>query len=147
MRALLQRVSDASVTVGGETRKIGPGLVILLGVAEGDTTDDVDALAGKAVDLRIFNDDEGKMNRSLLDTGGEALVVSQFTLYGDARRGRRPSFTGAARPDTAVPLYERFVRAVRDRGVRVETGEFGAHMSVQIRNDGPVTLMLESPSP
>lgn len=147
MRALLQRVSKAGVSVNGASaRSIGPGLVILLGIAVGDTPEDLNYLVRKTVDLRIFNDDEGKMNRSLLDTGGEALIVSQFTLYGDARKGRRPSYTDAARPEEAIPLYEAFVEAVREQGIDVQTGEFGADMQVEIHNDGPVTLILESPT-
>ena len=147
MRALLQRVTKAGVSVGGAPpRSIGPGLAILLGIAHDDNESDVDYLVQKTVELRIFSDAEGKMNRSLGDTGGEMLVVSQFTLYGDARKGRRPSYTDAAKPEVAIPLYERFVHEVRARGVRVETGEFGADMQVEIHNDGPVTLMLESQS-
>ncbi|MBS14384.1 MAG: D-tyrosyl-tRNA(Tyr) deacylase [Gemmatimonadetes bacterium] len=147
MRTLLQRVSKAGVSVNGASaRSIGPGLVILLGIAVGDTPEDLNYLVRKTVDLRIFNDDEGKMNRSLLDTGGEALIVSQFTLYGDARKGRRPSYTDAARPEEAIPLYEAFVEAVREQGIDVQTGEFGADMQVEIHNDGPVTLILESPT-
>jgi len=147
LRALLQRVSKAGVSVNGASaRSIGPGLVILLGIAVGDTPEDLNYLVRKTVDLRIFNDDEGKMNRSLLDTGGEALIVSQFTLYGDARKGRRPSYTDAARPEEAIPLYEAFVEAVREQGIDVQTGEFGADMQVEIHNDGPVTLILESPT-
>ena len=146
MKALLQRVSRAGVSIDGRTpRTIGPGLVILLGIAPDDTETDVEYLVQKTIDLRIFNDNEGKMNLSLKDTGGEALIVSQFTLYGDARRGRRPSYTDAARPEIAIPLYERFVRETEARGVQVQTGEFGADMKVEIHNDGPVTLMLESP--
>lgn len=146
MRALLQRVSRGGVVVdGGAPRTIGAGLVILLGVTHQDTDDDVDFLVRKIVDLRIFNDDDGKMNRSLRDIGGEALIVSQFTLYGDTRRGRRPSYTDAARPEQAIPLYERFITGIREEGVGVQTGEFGADMQVEIHNDGPVTLMLESP--
>ena len=148
MRALLQRVSRAGVSVRGEPRgAIGPGLVILLGVAGNDTTDAVRYLVNKSIDLRIFADADGKMNLSLKDIGGQALIVSQFTLYGDTRRGRRPSYTAAARPETAIPLYEAFIQGFREQGIHVETGEFGADMSVEIRNDGPVTLMLESPAP
>jgi D-tyrosyl-tRNA(Tyr) deacylase len=148
MRALLQRVSRASVTVGGETvGAIGPGLAILLGVTHGDTATDADALADQCVGLRIFADADGKMNRSLRDIAGEALVVSQFTLYGDARRGRRPSYTEAARPEHANPLYERFLAALREAGIPVAAGRFGAAMQVEIHNDGPVTLMLETGRP
>jgi MAF protein/D-tyrosyl-tRNA(Tyr) deacylase len=147
MRALIQRVSRAAVTVGERRAAIGPGLVILLGVRRGDTPEAADWTARKCAGLRIFEDDEGKMNRSLLDVGGCALVVSQFTLYGDADRGRRPSFTEAAPPEEAVPLYERFVAALRAEGVpRVETGVFQAMMSVELVNEGPVTILVESRS-
>ena len=135
------------MSVRGEPQgAIGPGLVILLGIAHGDTPDAVRYLVNKTIDLRIFADIDGKMNLSLKDIGGQALIVSQFTLYGDTRRGRRPSYTAAARPETAIPLYEAFIRGIREQGIHVETGEFGADMSVEIRNDGPVTLMLESPT-
>jgi len=145
MRACIQRVSQAGVTVAGETTgRIERGLLVLLGVASGDTDDDAQQLAQKIVDLRIFNDDDGKMNRSLLDTGGAMLVVSQFTLLGDCRKGRRPSFTEAAPPDEAQRLYERFVAAVRGQGVQVETGRFREHMDVALVNDGPVTLLLDT---
>jgi D-tyrosyl-tRNA(Tyr) deacylase len=145
VKALLQRVSRASVSIHGKTAgAIDEGLVILVGITHSDSIDDVMFLVNKSVDLRIFSDDAGKMNLSLADIGGEALIVSQFTLYGDARRGRRPSYTDAGRPDQAIPLYEAFIAAYRDRGIHVETGEFGADMSVNIQNDGPVTLMLES---
>lgn len=148
MRALIQRVSRAAVTVDGrDVSRIGPGTVILLGVGRHDTPADLDFVAGKCANLRIFDDDAGKMNRSLLDVGGEALVVSQFTLYGDVRRGRRPGFTDAAPPEIAEPAYERFAQSLRDLGVPVCTGVFGARMSVEICNDGPVTLLVESPTP
>ena len=147
MRALIQRVSRAGVSVRGEPHgAIGPGLVILLGIAHDDTPDAVRYLVNKTSDLRIFTDVDGKMNLSLKDIGGQALIISQFTLYGDTRRGRRLSYTAAARPETAIPLYEAFIRGIREQGIQVETGEFGADMSVEIRNDGPVTLMLESPT-
>ena len=147
MRALLQRVSRAGVSVEGQKRvTIGQGLVILLGITHGDTSGDVTYLVNKAVDLRIFNDNNGKMNFSLRDVGGAALIVSQFTLYGDARKGRRPNYTEAARPEIAKALYQAFVAAVREQGIPVETGEFGANMSVEIVNDGPVTITLESPA-
>ncbi|MCP3965239.1 MAG: D-tyrosyl-tRNA(Tyr) deacylase [Lentisphaerae bacterium] len=145
MRALIQRVSGASVTI--DEKKVGEiseGLVILLGVTHDDNDKDVDYLAEKCINLRIFRDDEDRMNRSLLDVNGEALIVSQFTLYGDTRKGRRPSFIDAALPDHAIPLYENFIKAVKNRGITVETGEFGADMSVDIKNHGPVTLMVES---
>jgi len=145
MRACVQRVSQASVTVAGEiTGRIECGLLVLLGVASGDTDDDAHQLAQKIVDLRIFNDNDGKMNRSLLDTGGAVLVVSQFTLLGDCRKGRRPSFTEAAPPNEAQRLYEKFVSAVAGQGVRVETGHFREHMDVALVNDGPVTLLLDT---
>ncbi len=147
MRALLQRVTAGKVTIGGTTSgEIGPGLVILLGVTGSDTLEDVRYLSAKCVELRIFEDEAGKMNRSLLDVGGAALIVSQFTLYGDASHGRRPSFTRAARPELAEPLYEAFIEAVRTRGVPVGTGRFGAEMQLEIHNDGPVTILLESKS-
>jgi D-tyrosyl-tRNA(Tyr) deacylase len=145
MRAVLQRVRRARVTVGDETvGEVGHGLLVLLGVAQGDTPGAARWLADKAVTLRIFADDEGKMNRSVADVGGGVLVVSQFTLYGDCRKGRRPSFIGAAPPEVAVPLYEEFVRAVREQGVPAATGRFGALMQVELVNDGPVTLILDS---
>jgi len=149
MRALLQRVSRARVTVGGAVRgAIGPGLVVLLGAGAGDAPRDADWLAGKVAGLRIFADGEKQMNLSLLDTGGGALVVPQFTLFGDARRGRRPDFTGAARPETAEPLFERFCAALAERGVAaVERGVFRAHMEVELVNDGPVTIWIETPAP
>ena len=124
--------------------RIGEGLLVLLGVTGADTGQDADYLAEKIVNLRIFDDEQGKMNRSLIDTGGAMLVVSQFTLYGDARKGRRPSFTGAARPEDANVLYEYFVNRARDFGVRVETGVFQAMMKVSLINDGPVTILLDS---
>ena len=145
MRALIQRVSNASVKIAGRTvGKTGQGLVILLGITHDDTEADVKYLADKCVNLRIFCDDDDKMNRSLLDIDGEALIISQFTLYGDARKGRRPGFSSAARPDYAIPLYEKFVQTVKDCKIKVATGKFGAKMLVDIKNDGPVTLMLES---
>jgi D-tyrosyl-tRNA(Tyr) deacylase len=144
MRIILQRVSRARVTVAGRiTGEIGPGVLLLVGLTDSDTEAELAWMAEKVVGLRIFNDDEGKMNRSLDEVGGALLVVSQFTLYGDARKGRRPSFTTAARPEVAVPLYERFVERLRATGLQVETGEFGAMMDVELVNDGPVTLILE----
>jgi D-tyrosyl-tRNA(Tyr) deacylase len=144
MRALIQRVSSAAVSVDGvQISQIGKGLLILLGVKTGDTTAEADFLADKCVGLRIFEDAEEKMNLSLSDVGGEVLVVSQFTLYGDARRGRRPSFTLAAPPAQSEPLYEYFVERLRAAGLRVATGQFGAMMAVSLVNDGPVTLLLE----
>jgi D-tyrosyl-tRNA(Tyr) deacylase len=145
MRACVQRVSQASVTVNGDVcGRIGVGLVVLLGVAADDTADDVRFMADKIVELRIFGDDEGKMNRSLAEVGGAMLVVSQFTLLGDARKGRRPSYIAAAPPELAERLYEEFVAAVRERGIAVATGKFRAHMDVSLVNDGPVTLLLDS---
>jgi D-aminoacyl-tRNA deacylase len=146
MRAAVQRVSESEVTVDGESvGRIGRGLMVLLGVAGGDTETEVRFLADKIPRLRIFEDDGGKMNRSLLDVGGGMLVVSQFTLLADCRKGRRPSFVQAAQPETANALYEDFVRRVRELGIHVETGQFGAMMAVSLVNDGPVTLILESP--
>lgn len=145
MRALLQRVSKARVDVDGVTTgRIGPGLLILLGVARGDTEADAEQLAAKVSQLRIFPDEEGKMNRSLLDTSGSALIVSQFTLYGDTRKGRRPSFDLAAPPEQARSLYEFFADRMRALGVSVETGVFQAMMQVHLVNDGPVTLLVET---
>lgn len=131
----------------GERREIGVGLMTLLGIAPGDTLADAEWLAEKLVGLRVFGDEDGKMNWSLLDIeDGAMLIVSQFTLMGDARKGRRPSFTGAAPPSVAIPLYEAFVQAVRARGIAVKTGEFGAEMLVEVANDGPVTLIVETPA-
>jgi D-tyrosyl-tRNA(Tyr) deacylase len=146
MRAVIQRVSAGSVTIAGtNVAQIGQGLVILLGIGHSDSTRDAQELAKKIAHLRIFTDSEGKMNLSLLDVEGEAIVVSQFTLLADTRRGRRPSFIDAARPDTAVPLYEHFTSQLRSLGVYTQTGEFGADMLVEIKNDGPVTIVLEQP--
>ena len=145
MRAVLQRVSKARVTVGGRvTGEIGAGLVVLLGVGREDTAEAAAYLAEKTANLRMFNDAEGKMNRSLIDIGGAALVVSQFTLYGDARGQRRPGFTRAAPPDEANRLYEEFARVLRGLNIRVETGVFQTHMEVELTNDGPVTILLDS---
>jgi len=147
MRAVVQRVKESSVKTGEETiSRIGRGLLVLLGVAQGDRPSDADYLANKIVNLRIFEDDIGKMNRSLLETGGQMLVVSQFTLLGDCRKGRRPSFVAAAEPAKATELYEAFVEQARRLGVSVQTGRFRAMMEVALINDGPVTLILESPS-
>ena len=144
MRVLLQRVSRAEVRIAGQVRgQIGPGFLLLVGFTHSDGDEAVAWMAEKVTGLRLFPDDEGKMNRGLDDIGGALLVVSQFTLYGDARKGRRPSFVDAARPETAIPLYERFVELLRASGLRVETGEFGAMMDVELVNDGPVTLWLE----
>lgn len=140
MRALVQRVSSASVSVDGErVAAIGPGLLVLLGVRRGDTPEQADKLARKLLALRVFEDDEGRMNRSVADSGGELLCVSNFTLYADARRGNRPSFVDAASPEEAEPLYERVRQALGAQG-----GRFGARMSVELSNDGPVTLIVES---
>jgi D-tyrosyl-tRNA(Tyr) deacylase len=144
MRALLQRVESASVSVEGQKiAHIGRGLAILIGVGHADGEAEAGYLAEKIANLRIFEDAQDKMNLSLIDMRGEALVVSQFTLYADARKGRRPSFTDAALPAQAQPLVERFAQLLRDQGVPTQTGDFGAHMLVQIRNDGPVTIYLE----
>ena len=146
MRAVVQRVRNASVTVAGETvAEIGPGLVVLLGVAEEDTVAEAERLAGKVARLRIFENDEGRFDRSLLDVSGAALVVSQFTLIADTRKGNRPSFTDAADAGVAEPLYERFCAALEADGVRVSRGVFGARMQVALVNDGPVTILLEAP--
>ncbi len=144
MRVLLQRVSSASVTVAG--RRVGAierGYLLLVGFTHADNDAALEWMAEKVIGLRLFPDAEGKMNLALDEIGGAMLVVSQFTLYGDAQKGRRPSFVDAARPEQAIPLYERFVSLLRERQVRVETGEFGAQMDVELVNDGPVTLMLE----
>ena len=144
MRALIQRAKRAEVRVSGNViGTIGHGAVVLVGFTHADGEEQLFWMADKIVGLRIFADDEDKMNRSILDTVGELLVVSQFTLYGDAVKGRRPSFIDAARPEQAVPLYERFLALLRERGVTVATGEFGASMEVELVNDGPVTLWLE----
>lgn len=144
MRVVLQRVSRASVRIGDRVAgQIGRGLLLLVGFKADDSEDILEWMADKVVGLRIFSDDEGKMNRSIDETGGALLVVSQFTLYGDARKGRRPSFIDAAPPPIAIPLYERFLALLRQRVASVETGEFGAMMDVELVNDGPVTLLLE----
>lgn len=146
MRALVQRVSSASVTVDGVVLgSIGRGFLILLAVAPDDDDETARWLAGKLARLRVFEDDGGKMNLSLLEAGGAALVVSQFTLYGSCRKGNRPSFTGSAGPDVAEPLYERFMELLRAEGVTVASGRFGAMMQVSLVNDGPVTLIVDSP--
>ena len=144
MRSLIQRVSRASVTIEGEqVASIGKGILILLGVKNGDTTDEADFLAEKCAGLRIFEDADEKMNLSLEDVSGEILVVSQFTLYGDARKGRRPSYIDAAPQPISEPLYEYFVQQLREKGFHVETGRFGADMKVELVNDGPVTILAE----
>ena len=145
MRAVIQRVKSSSVTVESEVvGEIGNGLLVFLGVAKPDKSDDADYLADKIINLRIFEDENSKMNRSLLDTGGQMLVVSQFTLLGNCKKGRRPSFIHAAGQNQAVKLYERFIEQVRKNGVSVETGRFQAMMDVSLINDGPVTFILES---
>ena len=145
MRALIQRVTQASVSIEGETvGAIGRGLAVLLGVARGDAAEDAERLARKTAELRIFPDAAGRFSLSLLDIGGEALVVSQFTLLADTRRGRRPDFTAAAPPEEAEPLVERYVSVLKQMGLPVATGRFGAHMLVEILNDGPVTILLDT---
>ena len=144
MRVVLQRVSKASVTIAGRVAgAIGAGFCLLVGFTHTDTPTQVDWMAEKIVGLRLFSDVDGKMNLGLADVGGAMLVVSQFTLYGDAAKGRRPSFIDAARPDVAIPLYEAFIAALNSRGLDVQTGEFGAMMEVELVNDGPVTLILD----
>jgi D-tyrosyl-tRNA(Tyr) deacylase len=146
MRVVLQRVLKGRVTVADETiAEIGLGLVILLGIAPQDGYEQIDYLVNKVANLRIFEDDQGKINRSLLDVGGAAIVVSQFTLYADTRKGRRPSFTKAAPPEIASPLVDRFAEKLAALGIPTQTGEFGAHMQVEIHNEGPVTILLEHP--
>ena len=148
MRAVVQRVKQSSVKAGNEiVGQIGRGLLVLLGVARDDTAKDADYLVNKIINLRIFEDQDGKMNRSLIETGGELLAVSQFTLLADCRKGRRPSFVGAAEPQKATDLYEKFVDLVREKGVNVQTGRFRAMMEVALINDGPVTVIIESRTP
>lgn len=146
MRAVIQRVSEASVTIDGEIcGSIGPGFLVLLGVAEDDTEADADILAKKTANLRIFEDEQEKMNLSLLDLGYSVLVISQFTLLADTKKGNRPSFIRAARPDTAVPLYKRYMQKLQEDGVsNVQHGEFGADMKVRLLNDGPVTIVYDT---
>ena len=145
MRAVVQRVSRASVVVGDETvGQIGPGLLVLLGVANGDGEAEAERLAGKIARLRIFEDDAGRFDRDVLDSGGTVLAVSQFTLIADTRKGNRPSFSAAAAPEAAEPLYERFCAVLVDAGLQVERGVFGARMAVELVNDGPVTIVLDS---
>lgn len=148
MRIVVQRCKRAKVAIAGETvGSIGPGLMLLVGVTHEDTEKDAVYLAEKIAGLRIFEDSDGKMNLSVLDVGGAILSVSQFTLYGDSRKGKRPSFVAAARPETAAPLYDRFNELLRQKGLVVETGRFGADMDVELTNWGPVTLILEHPAP
>lgn len=145
MRAVVQKISRSQVTVDGElTGKTGPGLLVLLGVTHDDTEKDAEYMADKLVNLRIFEDENEKLNLSLIDVGGEMMAVSQFTLYGDCRKGRRPGFTEAARPEPADKLYQYFVQKVRDMGINVETGRFQTHMMVELVNDGPVTILVDS---
>lgn len=145
MRAVVQRVKEAKVVVENEVvGSIHKGLLVFLGVGGGDSHQDLDYLVEKVLGLRIFQDENDKMNLSLLDVEGELLVVSQFTLYGDVRKGKRPSFTDSAHPDIGEKYYEEFVKKARDKGIKVETGVFGAHMDVSLMNDGPVTIMLDS---
>jgi len=145
MKCVIQRVSSSKVTVDGEViGSIGTGLNILLGVKKGDSSEDVKKLVNKIVNLRIFQDENNKMNLSLLDVNGEALIISQFTLIGNIKKGRRPSFDGSATPDVANALYEEFVKEIADSGIKTQTGKFGAMMDVEIHNDGPVTFILDS---
>lgn len=145
MRAVVQRVRSARVTIAGDcVGDIGPGLVVLLGIAHDDAPEQAQWLAKKIVNLRIFSDADGKMNRDLLEIGGAMLIVSQFTLYGDCKKGKRPSFIAAAGPSVAIPLYEEFINGVKALGVPTATGRFGADMQVELINDGPVTLIVDS---
>ena len=146
MRAVIQRVSSASVVIAGQTRSsIHTGFLILLGIEEADTGEDIEWLSGKIARLRVFNDDQGVMNRSVLDAGGQVIVVSQFTLHASTKKGNRPSYIRAARPETAIPLYEQFVQKLSsDLGQPVQTGDFGADMKVNLVNDGPVTILIDS---
>lgn len=145
MRLVVQRVLEASVTVDGEELgRVSRGFMVLCGVEDGDTQEDVRYCVEKTVHLRVFEDEQGKMNRDILDAGGAVLAISQFTLHGDVRHGRRPSFIRAARPETAVPLYDAYCEGLREAGLRVETGRFGADMKVALINDGPVTLLVDS---
>ena len=145
MRAVIQRVSSAKVTIEGTVNgEIGKGLLVLLGVCDSDEEKDLEYIVEKTVGLRIFEDEQGKMNKALEEIGGSILVVSQFTLYGDARKGKRPSFIQAARPEKAIPLYEKFIEKCKSLGINVQTGEFGADMKVDLCNDGPVTIILDS---
>ena len=145
MKAVIQRVKYASVKVDGmEIGKCGQGFLILLGVGNEDSQKDVEVLGNKIIKLRVFEDEEGKMNRSIQEIGGEMLIISQFTLYADCRKGNRPSFTKAAPPSVSKPLYEAFVEMIRETGIHAECGEFGADMKVELLNDGPVTIVLES---
>ncbi|MCY9184690.1 D-aminoacyl-tRNA deacylase [Bacillus halotolerans] len=145
MKLVVQRVTEASVTVDGDViGQIGQGIMVLVGITHDDTEEDAAYLADKVVNLRIFDDSDGKMNLSILDTGGEVLSVSQFTLYGDTRKGRRPNYMNAAKPDKALGLYEKWNDLLREKGIKVETGKFGAMMDVKLTNSGPVTLIMDS---
>ncbi|MBU5245693.1 D-tyrosyl-tRNA(Tyr) deacylase [Bacillus halotolerans] len=145
MKLVVQRVTEASVTVDGDViGQVGQGIMVLVGITHDDTEEDAAYLADKVVNLRIFDDSDGKMNLSLLDTGGEVLSVSQFTLYGDTRKGRRPNYMNAAKPDKALGLYEKWNDLLREKGIKVETGKFGAMMDVKLTNSGPVTLIMDS---
>jgi len=146
LRAVIQRVKHANVVIDGRVNgEIKKGILILLGIHNEDTNKDIKWLVNKLTGLRIFEDSEGKMNLSVEDIEGEILIISQFTLYGDARKGKRPSFTEAARPEKAIPLYEEFIKQIREKGIKTETGIFGADMKVNLLNDGPVTLIIDSP--
>ncbi len=145
MRSVVQRVKHAKVTVDNKIiGQIEQGIMLLIGIEDSDDEKDLEYMADKVINLRIFEDEEGKMNKSLIDVNGSILVVSQFTLQGDARKGRRPSFIAAARPEKAIPLYEDFINRLKEHGIRTQTGEFGADMEVLICNDGPVTILLDS---
>lgn len=145
MRLVIQRVKHASVTIDGAvTAEIEEGLAVLIGITQSDTAAQADYLARKCTELRVFEDDQGKMNRSLIDIGAEMLIVSQFTLYADCRKGCRPSFTSAAPPIQAIPLYERFIESIKSRGIPVQTGSFGADMKLVLLNDGPVTIIMDT---
>lgn len=146
MRALIQRVSESKVTLPDQvvSGKIGNGLLVFLGIEAGDNDEDIQYLVHKLVQLRIFDDEAGIMNKSVVDSGGSVLVVSQFTLHASTKKGNRPSYIRAAKPDLAIPLYERFIQVIKDQGIPVETGQFGAMMQVQLVNDGPVTIWIDS---
>lgn len=145
MRAVVQRVKEASVTIAGkQISHIDKGLMVLLGICETDTDKDIEYICEKVINLRVFEDEDEKMNLSLFDVGGEVMLVSQFTLYGDARKGRRPSFIQAARPEISLPIYKKTIECFKQKGVKIACGEFGADMLVDIKNDGPCTILLES---
>jgi len=146
MRAVIQRVTEGSVTINGATKRaISQGLVVLLGIEEADTAEDIEWLSGKVARLRIFDDDQGVMNRSVQEAGGEILLISQFTLFASTKKGNRPSYSRAAQPEIAIPLYEQFIKRIsQDLGKEIQTGEFGADMAVSLVNDGPVTILIDS---